>query len=67
MPEETSDSDMTTRLQVGLLLHDEAHPPCAPVDLDWLNGLLAAYKQPLATMTEIRIWYGAAAPSSALN
>ena len=30
----------------------------APLDLDRLNGLLAATGQPLATETEISVWYG---------
>ncbi len=29
-----------------------------PLDLDRFNGLLAATGQPLATETEIRVWYG---------
>ena len=29
-----------------------------PLDLDRLNGLLAATGQPLATETEISVWYG---------
>ena len=29
-----------------------------PLDLDRLNGLLAATGQPLATKTEIDVWYG---------
>ncbi len=29
-----------------------------PLDLDRLNGLLAASGQPLATKTEIDVWYG---------
>ena len=30
----------------------------APLNLDRLNGLLAATGQPLATKTEIDVWYG---------
>ncbi len=29
-----------------------------PLDLDRFNGLLAATGQPLATETEVRVWYG---------
>ncbi len=30
----------------------------APLDLDRLNSLLAATGQPLATETEVSVWYG---------
>ena len=30
----------------------------APLDLDRLNSLLAGTGQPLATETEVRVWYG---------
>ncbi len=33
-----------------------------PLDLDRLNGLLAASGQPLATKTEIGVWYGRTVP-----
>ena len=33
-----------------------------PLDLDRLNGLLAATGQPLATETEIGVWYGRTVP-----
>ncbi len=32
--------------------------PDTPLDLDRLNSLLAASGQPLATETEISVWYG---------
>ncbi len=36
--------------------------PDAPLDLDRVNRLLAARRQPLATMTEINAWYGVPVP-----
>ncbi len=33
-----------------------------PLDLDRLNSLLAAHGHPLATKTEISVWYGHAVP-----
>ncbi len=33
-----------------------------PLDLDKLNSLLAATGQPLATETEISVWYGRTVP-----
>ncbi len=39
----------------------------AALDLDRVNRLLAARRQPLATMTEINAWYGVPVPASALN
>ena len=38
-----------------------------PLDLDRLNGLLAANGQPLATKTEIRVFYGQSPPVAAVN
>ncbi len=36
--------------------------PDTPLDLDRLNGLLAASGQPLATKTEVDVWYGRTVP-----
>ncbi len=38
-----------------------------PLDLDRLNGLLAATGQPLATETEISVWYGRKVPPRQRN
>ncbi len=38
-----------------------------PLDLDRLNGLLAATGQPLATETEISVWYGHTVPARMRN
>ena len=38
-----------------------------PLDLDKLNGLLAATGQPLATKTEIDVWYGRTVPARQRN
>ena len=38
--------------------HVEHFGPNIPVNLKWLNWLLVKYGQPLATETEIRVWYG---------
>ncbi len=38
-----------------------------PLDLDRLNGLLAATGQPLATETEIGVWYGHPLPARQRN
>ena len=39
----------------------------AELDLDRVNRLLAARRQPLATMTEINAWYGVPVPAHDLN
>ena len=36
--------------------------PDTPLDLDRLNSLLAATGQPLATKTEVDVWYGHTVP-----
>jgi len=41
--------------------------PDTPLDLDRLNGLLAATGQPLATKTEIDVWYGRKLPARMRN
>ncbi len=38
-----------------------------PLDLDRYNGLLAATGQPLATETEIAVWYGRKVPPRQRN
>ncbi len=38
-----------------------------PLDLDRLNGLLAATGQPLATKTEVDVWYGHPLPARQRN
>ena len=38
-----------------------------PLDLDRLNSLLAATGQPLATETEIDVWYGRTVPARQRN
>ena len=38
-----------------------------PLDLDRLNGLLAARRHPLATMVEINAFYGDTLPAASLN
>ena len=38
-----------------------------PLDLDRLNCLLAAHGHPLATETEIRVWYGHPLPARQRN
>ena len=38
-----------------------------PLDLDKLNSLLAATGQPLATETEIDVWYGRTVPARQRN
>ena len=39
----------------------------APLDLDRLNGLLAASGQPLASQTEVDVWYGRPLPAHMRN
>ncbi len=39
----------------------------APLDLDRFTGLLAATRQPLATETEIAVWYGRKVPPRQRN
>ena len=59
--------DRETILRLTLADYAKRYGPSIPVDLERLNGLLATYRQPLATLTEVRVWYGAAPPASALN
>ena len=41
--------------------------PDTPLDLDRLNSLLAAHGHPLATETEISVWYGHEVPARQRN
>ncbi len=41
--------------------------PNTPLDLDRLNCLLAASGQPLATKTEVDVWYGHPLPTHMRN
>ena len=41
--------------------------PDTPLDLDRLNSLLAATGQPLATKTEVDVWYGGTVPARLRN
>ena len=45
-------------LQLVMETHAEHFGPNIPVNLEWLNWLLFKYGQPLATETEIDVWYG---------
>ena len=47
-----------TILRLTMDRYVKRYGPDTPLDLDRLNGLLAASGQPLATKTEIRVWYG---------
>ena len=47
-----------TILRLTMNDYVKRYGPDTPLDLDRLNGLLAATGQPLATETEIRVWYG---------
>ncbi len=47
-----------TILRLTMNDYVKRYGPDTPLDLDRLNGLLAATGQPLATETEVRVWYG---------
>ena len=47
-----------TILRLTMDRYVKRYGPDTPRDLDRLNGLLAASGQPLATKTEIGVWYG---------
>ncbi len=47
-----------TILRLTLDRYVKRFGPDTPLDLDRLNSLLAATGQPLATETEISVWYG---------
>ena len=52
----TPDRDIILRLTLDDYVR--RFGPDTPLDLVRLNGLLAAIRQPLATMAEIAVWYG---------
>ena len=54
-------------LQLVSEFHAERYGPNVPVDLKRLNSVLAAYRQPLATLAEIDVWYGDNPPAKVLN
>ncbi len=47
-----------TILRLTMDRYVKRYGPNTPLDLDRLNCLLAATGQPLATETEISVWYG---------
>ena len=49
-------------LQLVMETHAEHFGPSIPVNLEWLNRLLAKYGQPLATETEINVFYSRKVP-----
>ncbi len=49
-------------LQLALEVHAEHFGPSVPVNLGWLNKLLAKYGQPLTNQAEIDVFYGHAVP-----
>ncbi len=56
-----------TILRLTLDRYVKHYGPDTPLDLDRLNGLLAATGQPLATKTEIGVWYGRTVPARQRN
>ena len=56
-----------TILRLTLDRYVRRYGPDTPLDLGRLNGLLAASGQPLATETEISVWYGCSVPASQRN
>ncbi len=56
-----------TILRLTLDRYVKRYGPDTPLDLDRLNGLLAATGQPLATETEINVWYGRTVPARQRN
>ena len=51
-----------TILRLTMNSYVKRYGPDTPLDLDRLNGLLAASGQPLATKTEVDVWYGRKVP-----
>ena len=49
-------------LRLTLDRYVKRYGPDTPLNLDRLNSLLAATGQPLATKTEIDVWYGHTVP-----
>ena len=56
-----------TILRLALDRYVKRYGPDTPLDLDRLNSLLAASGQPLATETEISVWYGRTVPARQRN
>ncbi len=54
-------------LSLTLDTYVKRYGPDTPLDLDRLNSLLAATGQPLATKTEIDVFYGQKPPVGAVN
>ena len=54
-------------LQLVMETHAEHFGPNIPVNLDWLNRLLVKYGQPLATETEIDVFYSRKVPARQRN
>ena len=54
-------------LQLVLEVHAEHFGPSVPVNLRWLNKLLAKYGQPLTNRAEIDVFYGQKPPVTAVN
>ena len=51
-----------TILRLTMDRYVKRYGPDTPLDLDRLNSLLAASGQPLATKTEVDVWYGSTVP-----
>ena len=51
-----------TVLRQTMSMYVKKYGPDTPLDLDRLNGLLAATGQPLASQTEVDVWYGRTVP-----
>ncbi len=54
-------------LQLVLEAHAEHFGPGVPVNLRWLNKLLAQYGQPLTNQAEMSVWYGQKPPVGAVT
>ena len=56
-----------TILRLTMDRYVKRYGPDTPLDLDRLNSLLAAHGHPLATETEISVWYGRKVPARMRN
>ena len=56
-----------TVLRLTLDRYVKRYGPATPLDLDRLNSLLAANGHPLATETEMSVWYGHTVPAHERN
>ncbi len=54
-------------LQLVLEYHAERYGPGVPIRFDSLNGVLAAYGQPLTNQAEIDVFYSRAVPARMRN